>query len=99
MKVGMLSFAHMHAFSYAENLLKHKDVSITSIWDADKSRGTDMGQKFQSTFYSNLDDFLASDIEVVIICSENVNHKAHVIAAAEAGKDILCDCRFGAFIP
>src|SRR5699024_832166 len=31
------------------------------------------------------------DIDAVIVCSENVHHKTMTIAAAEAGKHVLCE--------
>jgi len=91
MKIGIISFAHMHALSYAHFLSEHPEVELTAIWDEDVSRGTEMAGKFQAEFFSDLDSFLETDIHAVVICSENAKHKEHVFAAAYAKKHILCE--------
>lgn len=91
MKIGMISFAHMHAFSYAKHLLEFPEVEIAAIWDEDQELGTEMANTFNCLYFSNLDQLLDSDIDAVVVCSENGKHKDHVIAAARAGKHILCE--------
>ncbi|MFD1848613.1 Gfo/Idh/MocA family protein [Oceanobacillus bengalensis] len=91
MKIGIISFAHMHALSYATYLLQHPEAELVGIWDAEKKRGKEMAQKFDTNFYLDLDEFLQTDVEAVIVCSENVNHKEHVIKAARYRKHILCE--------
>lgn len=81
MKIGIISFAHMHALGYARHLTDHPAVELAAIWDADVTRGSDMADQFNCDYYPKLDTFLQSDIEAVVICSENANHKigrAHV---------------------
>jgi predicted dehydrogenase len=91
MKVGMISFAHMHALSYAKYLVQHPEAQLAGIWDADQQRGSKMAKQFETEFYIELDELLKTDIEVVIICSENVNHKEQVLKAASYKKQILCE--------
>jgi predicted dehydrogenase len=91
MKVGMISFAHMHALSYAKYLVQHAEAELAGIWDADQQRGLMMSKQFETEFYADLDELLKSDIDAVIICSENVNHKEHVLKAASHKKQILCE--------
>ena len=91
MKIGIISFAHMHALSYAESLHNRTDVALSYIWDEDEVRGKEMADKYNCQYIANLDDFLQTDIEAVVICSENINHKEHVIKSAKAKKHILCE--------
>ncbi|GAB2567370.1 Gfo/Idh/MocA family protein [Gracilibacillus alcaliphilus] len=91
MKIGMISFAHIHASAYAHYLELHPEAEIAGIWDDDSTRGTEMAEKYNTDFYQDLAQLLAADIDAVVICSENVNHKQHVVAAAQAGKHILCE--------
>ncbi len=91
MKIGMISFAHMHALSYAGTLHSRADVELSFIWDEDEARGQVMADKFNCEYIADLDEFLTKDIQAVVICSENVNHKEHVIKAAKAKKHILCE--------
>jgi predicted dehydrogenase len=50
-----------------------------------------MAKQYKTAFVGDLKKFLALDIEGVIICSENVKHRAMTEAAAKAGKWVLCE--------
>lgn len=91
MKLGMMSFAHMHAYSYAESLLKMPNVELGAIFDENLERGEKVAEQFNTVHYSDQAEFLALDIDAVIICSENNLHKEMVINAAKAKKHILCE--------
>lgn len=91
MRIGIMSFAHMHAFSYATELLKLNDVELVGIFDDDIERGEQAAKQFETTHYKNQTGFLKLDLDAVIICSENNRHKEMVMAAAKAKKHILCE--------
>lgn len=91
MKIGMISFAHHHAYSYADSLMSLPDVEISGIYDPDMGRGKAASTTYQTTYYKKLEDLLASDCEAVIICSENSFHKEEVLLSAKAKKHILCE--------
>lgn len=91
MKIGMISFAHMHAYSYAHALQKNAGVTIVGIADEEKDRGERMAEQFHTRWYADYNELLATDIDAVIICSENARHAEISIAAAKAGKHILCE--------
>lgn len=91
MKVGMISFAHGHAHSYARALKALDGVILAGIADPDPERGQKCAQMYDTTYYADIHDLLATDIEAVVIASENALHHEHVIAAAQAGKHILCE--------
>ncbi|MFS0781083.1 Gfo/Idh/MocA family protein [Bacillus sp. 1P06AnD] len=91
MRVGIISFAHMHAYSYASSLQGIQGVELIGVYDQDEERGREAAKQFSTSYFNELGDFLAKDFEAVIICSENAFHKEHVIQAAEAGKHILCE--------
>ncbi|WP_261133967.1 Gfo/Idh/MocA family protein [Bacillus sp. Marseille-Q3570] len=91
MKIGIISFAHMHAYSYASSIRKMNGVELTGIADDDAVRGTKMAETFHTNYYRDVDALLNTEIDAVIVTSENVHHVDHVIAAAKAGKHILCE--------
>lgn len=91
MKIGIMSFAHMHAYSYADCLKKIPDVGLAAIFDEDIKRGREASEKYNVPHYSNQSDFLKESMDAVIICSENSRHKEMVINAAKAKKHILCE--------
>ena len=89
-KVGMISFAHMHAYSYATALQK-LGVGVSGIYDEDRAQAQNMAQTFGTQAFSTLDDLLAQNLDAVIICSENIRHRPHVLAAAGRVPFILCE--------
>lgn len=91
MKIGIASFAHMHAYAYAECLNAHPEAELTAVWDDVPKRGRAAAAQFDTHFTKSYDKFLESDLDGVIICSENVHHRAMVEKAAAAGKWILCE--------
>ncbi|MDQ1316636.1 MAG: UDP-N-acetylglucosamine 3-dehydrogenase [Candidatus Poribacteria bacterium] len=91
-KIGMISFAHMHAGSYANCLKQIDGVEIAGIYNEDESQGKVMAQRFESKFYPDYNKLLEQELDGVIVCSTNVDHNKHVISAANAGcKHILCE--------
>lgn len=91
MKVGIISFAHSHAYSYASAIQNQENVELVGIFDEDTSRGKTAAEQFHTTFYRSYSSLLETDIDAVIITSENVKHVEHVKAAANAKKHILCE--------
>jgi predicted dehydrogenase len=89
-KIGLISFAHMHALSYV-NALQALGVGVAGIYDEDEARGREMAERFGTRFFGELDALLAENLDGVIICSENVNHRPHVEATAERVPHILCE--------
>lgn len=81
----------MHAYSYAHSVLNNPDATLVGIADEVQERGEDMAQQFGTVWYEDYNELLKTDVDAVIICSENSKHAEHAIAAAKAGKHILCE--------
>lgn len=90
-RIGLISFAHMHAAGYAGALSKIPDAELAGIYDSNRNRGLSAAAFHNTDYYPCLSDLLASDIHGVIVCSENAMHVDDVIAAAGAGKHVLCE--------
>lgn len=90
-RIGMMSFAHMHAESYAVSLNTLTSAELACIADDNAERGRAMAAKFGTTYLESYEKLLASGIDAVIICSENSAHKELATMAARAGKHILCE--------
>lgn len=95
LKIGMISFAHGHAFSYLNSLLELPDVQIVGIADEVKSRVEGITERHGVPYYADYRDLLAQDVDAVVICSENVHHAKLVIDAANAKKHVLCEKPLG----
>jgi predicted dehydrogenase len=91
MKVGIISFAHGHAWGYAEALTQIEGVELVGIADEEAERGKRAAAQFNTKHYTDYEDLLDQPIEAVVITSENSSHHHHVLAAARKGKHILCE--------
>lgn len=92
MKVGIISFAHVHAPGYASIVTQMPDIELTAIADADPERGQAAHARFGGDLYRDYHDLLArDDIVAVIVTSPNAEHRAMVEAAAAAKKHVLCE--------
>lgn len=93
-KIGVISFEHMHAASYTKELLDIPGVQLAGIADADEYRGTQMAERFGTEYYADYRNLLAESIEGVIICTNNRDHRAISVDAAKSGKHILVEKPF-----
>jgi predicted dehydrogenase len=91
LRIGMLSFAHGHANSYANALSKVPGVKIAGIYDADASRGQEVAGLFETAFFADAETLLNEGLDGVIICAENVHHAPLVHLAAAKTRYILCE--------
>jgi predicted dehydrogenase len=91
MKIGVISFAHMHAYSYASVLKKLPGVQLAAVYDDDEERGKKASEMFGASYDNDLEQFLNRDLQAVIVCSENSRHRYFVEKAAKAKKHILCE--------
>src|SRR5690349_20112870 len=90
--IGMMSFAHLHAGSYAHSIVTRSDTRMVDIADHDPDRAKQMAQRFGTQAYQSYEALLAAPgLEAVVLCSENVRHRALAEMAAKAGKHILCE--------
>ncbi|MGG6312372.1 Gfo/Idh/MocA family protein [Paenibacillus macerans] len=94
-KVGMISFAHGHAFSYLEGLSIIPEAIIAGIAHSERTEVEDVLKRTGATYYADYHDLLLTDIDAVIICSENAYHAKLTIDAAKAGKHVMCEKPLG----
>ncbi|MBB6635979.1 Gfo/Idh/MocA family protein [Cohnella thailandensis] len=96
LKIGMLSFAHSHAFDYLDSLLRMRNVEVAGIADEAPERTKELAARHSIPYYADYRDLLAdASVEAVVICSENVRHAELTIASAKAGKHVLCEKPLG----
>jgi predicted dehydrogenase len=89
--IGVISFAHGHAGAYCQRMLAYEDVKLVAAWDDNESRGRANAEKYGMAYSSHVEDVLNHpEIQGVIITCETNRHAEMVLAAAAAGKDILC---------
>lgn len=91
MKIGIVSFAHLHAEAYIGNLRAIPGVEVIGLADEDEARGRHFAELFKTRFYPSYDALLAERPAGVLVCSENNRHRPLVERAAQAGVHILCE--------
>ncbi|TVY11741.1 Gfo/Idh/MocA family protein [Paenibacillus cremeus] len=95
LKVGLISFAHGHAHSYLNAFLAMPEVEVVGIADEERSRVETVAANRGLRLFDDYRELLQADIDAVAICSENAKHAEHVIAAAQAGKHVICEKPLG----
>ncbi len=92
LRFGIISFAHMHATSYARCIQANPDTELVAVADPDAERGQTWAGRFGVPLYTDHRELLArDDIDAVIVTTANVEHAAMTIDAAAAGKHVLCE--------
>ncbi len=93
-KLGIISLAHPHSVGNHLPALKYlqKRLQVYAIYHEDKRFADPWIDMFAARYYQTRNELLKDpNIQAVLITSRNIHHAADCIAAAEAGKDILCD--------
>ena len=93
-KAALLSFAHVHAPSYARVLKELPNVDFVAIWDDNEERGKAFQKRYSvERYYSDLERLFAEnrDLDFVIVTSENARHYEHVKIALEHDVHVLCE--------
>ena len=93
LKIGMISFDHIHADMRMKALLEQPDdVEIVAIAERDETRGRASQQKYGGEYYQDYRKLLErKDLDFVFIHSATGDHKDMVLAAAHAGIDVFCE--------
>ena len=91
MRIGIMSFAHLHAEAYIQNLRALPDVEMIGIADENLARGQHFAKQFDAQIFPSYEALLAEKPDGVIVCSENSKHRPLVEMAATAGIHILSE--------
>jgi predicted dehydrogenase len=90
-KLGMMSFAHMHAHAYAAAIKASPNATLAGIADHDAVRARQAGAQYGAPVFESYDALLAANIDAVVIASENIRHMELTRKAAAAGRHVLCE--------
>lgn len=91
LNIGIASFAHMHAYSYYNNLKWMENVEIIALAEESnlcKPEVKKLGEKFYDTYDALIKD---DNIDTIIITTETSKHKDVAISAFESGKDVIVE--------
>jgi scyllo-inositol 2-dehydrogenase (NADP+) len=69
---------------------------VVAVMDLDASRRAEAVTRFGCRAYANFSELAQdSEVEVIVVASPNLLHKAHVIEALRNGKHAICEKPFG----
>ncbi|HOZ49114.1 MAG TPA: Gfo/Idh/MocA family oxidoreductase [Candidatus Hydrogenedentes bacterium] len=89
--IGVLSFAHGHVGAYVDVMKHFDDVRLVAAYDDNESRGTSTCAACGMRYTPHVEDVLDDpNIQAVMVGSETSRHAELCVAAAQAGKHILC---------
>jgi UDP-N-acetylglucosamine 3-dehydrogenase len=89
-RVGVVSFAHVHAPPYASVLTSLDAADFVGVADDDTSRGQAAADRFGVRFFEDARGLFEA-VDAVVVCSENRNHAQDTVAALESGVHVLCE--------
>lgn len=87
--IGILSTAHVHTDVYATLVTKFDGCELIGVADADSDRGRTAAEDYGAAYLPT--DELLAQVNGVIVCSTNADHREYVERAAAAGVDVLCE--------
>jgi len=91
-RIGKISYWHVHADEYTRYALEHPQTELGAIWDEDPERGQAKAAQYGVPFYASLDEMLArADIDAVIVDAPTNVHRDVMVKAAQAGKHIFTE--------
>jgi len=90
-RIGILGAAHTgHAWAYARALTESPNAEVVGIHDDEPEHTRWIRQDFEIAVAASAEELVES-VDAVLVCSANVDHRAHVQLAALHGKHVLCE--------
>ncbi|HET9379023.1 MAG TPA: Gfo/Idh/MocA family oxidoreductase [Chthoniobacterales bacterium] len=91
MRIGILSFAHLHAEGYQANLKTIPEVELVGFSHENRDEGRSFSERYGLRWFPQHRQLLNEGLDGVLICAENARHRELVETAAEAKCHILCE--------
>lgn len=88
-KVGIIGFGYMGHF-HLNKTRETEGAQVVAAFDNEADKLEDAKKEGLET-YTSLEDFLAADIDLVVIATPNQWHAQYAIAAMKAGKNVMCE--------
>jgi UDP-N-acetylglucosamine 3-dehydrogenase len=89
-RVGIVSFAHVHAPPYAAALAGLEAADFVGITDREAARGREAAERLGVGCFEEAESLFEA-VDAVVVCSENRYHARDAISALERGVHVLCE--------
>lgn len=92
-KVGLIGAGNIGQNAHIPAYLKQDDVELFAVYDLKESRSREVAERHGFKHVAtSLEELVSMDeLDAVSVCTWNNSHAESVIAAAKAGKHILCE--------
>lgn len=98
-RIGLLSLAHLHADGYLPLLAADPEVELLGLWDEERARGEAAARVHETRAFPTAMALLEQDLDGVVVCSVNVEHRRLTELAASAGIHVLCEKPLATTVP
>ena len=89
--IGCGEAANFHSIAGKRIKSEYDNIEYNATYDIDEKSAKKVAKRLKTTPYTDIDEFLSSDINAVIVMVPHFLHLDLVKAAAEAGKHVLCE--------
>lgn len=90
--IGVIGCGGIARHAHLPNILRNPRAKLVAVCDIDLDRAKAYGEEFGAVAYQDYHDLLANpDVEMVCVTTWAAAHAEPVIAAAQAGKHIMCE--------
>jgi len=92
LRVGVIGVGGIAANQHLPGWANLPDVEVVALSDVAKERLDTVGDKFEvEERFTNYEDMLGLDLDIVDVCTPNRIHTPAVTAALGAGKHVICE--------
>ncbi len=95
LRVGIVSFAHVHAPGHVELLKARNDVEIIGVFDDNRDRGLYYANRYGLEFLPSIELLIERKPDFVVIDSETSKHLEYIGMFAENGINVFCEKPIG----
>jgi|GraSoi_2013_60cm_1033757.scaffolds.fasta_scaffold00061_14 predicted dehydrogenase len=92
-RIALVGAGAIMRLSHAPTIRRSRDAELAAVFDVDANRAQTLARDFEVPRHTtNLAAVLeANDVDAVIVATPNLFHPEAVLAAAAAGKHVLCE--------
>jgi predicted dehydrogenase len=91
-KIGIIGCGWIAEKAYLPILTKMNDIEICAIFDIESKKTIEIQEKYHvPNVFDNINHFLLSPLDAVIIATPNSTHTYYTDMALNAGKHVLCE--------
>ena len=92
-RIGLVGAGKIARDAHLPQYAKMEDVKVVAVCDIDEERAKSVATDFEiEKYYTSVDAMLAdAEIDAVDVCTWNAAHVPVCLAAAKAGKHVMCE--------